>query len=69
MVIEGIHLVPGYLDLSGIDRATIVQLVIGVEDDQSHLSHFYSREAQTEAAGRVRGTSRTSRTSGCSATT
>jgi 2-phosphoglycerate kinase len=41
MVIEGIHLVPGYLDHSQIENARVVQLVIGVDDEQSHLSHFY----------------------------
>lgn len=48
MVIEGIHLVPGYLDLTRFDRARVVQLVIAVSDEQSHLSHFYIREVQTE---------------------
>ncbi len=48
MVIEGIHLVPGYLDHSQFENARVVQLVIGVDDEQSHLSHFYIREVQTE---------------------
>lgn len=48
MVIEGIHLVPGYLDLTRFDNARVVQLVIAVSDEQSHLSHFYIREVQTE---------------------
>lgn len=48
MVMEGIHLVPGYLDHRQFKNARVVQLVIGVEDEQSHLSHFYIREAQTQ---------------------
>lgn len=48
MVIEGIHLVPGYLDPRRFENARVVQLVIGVDDEQSHLSHFYIREIQTE---------------------
>jgi len=48
MVIEGIHLVPGYLDPHQFKSARVVQLVIGVDDEQSHLSHFYIREVQTE---------------------
>jgi 2-phosphoglycerate kinase len=50
MVIEGIHLVPGYLDPSSFEGARVVQLVIGVNDEQSHLSHFFIREAQTDGS-------------------
>jgi 2-phosphoglycerate kinase len=48
MVIEGVHLVPGYLDHSAFEGACVIQLVIAVDDEQSHLSHFYIREVQTE---------------------
>lgn len=47
MVIEGVHLVPGYLDPRQFSNVRVVQLVIGVADEQSHRSHFYIREAQT----------------------
>ena len=50
MVIEGIHLVPGYLDPRSFEGARVVQLVIGVNDEDSHLSHFHIREAQTEGS-------------------
>jgi 2-phosphoglycerate kinase len=50
MVIEGIHLVPGYLDLQHMHNARVVELIVGVEDEQAHLSHFYIREAQTEGS-------------------
>lgn len=50
MVIEGIHLVPGYLDPRQFKNARVVQIVIGVDDEQSHLSHFYIRELQTEGS-------------------
>ena len=50
MVIEGVHLVPGYLDASDIHNALVIQLVISVDDEQSHLSHFYIREVQTEGS-------------------
>ena len=50
MVVEGIHLVPGYIDSSVFENARVVQLVIGVDDEQSHLSHFYIREVQTEGS-------------------
>ena len=47
MVIEGVHLVPGYLDPRQFATVRVVQIVIGVDDEQSHRSHFYIREAQT----------------------
>jgi len=50
MVIEGVHLVPGYLDASAFEGACVVQIVIAVDDEQSHLSHFYIREVQTEGS-------------------
>jgi 2-phosphoglycerate kinase len=48
MVIEGIHLVPGYLDPDDFQDVRVVQLVVAVDDERSHLSHFYIREVQTE---------------------
>lgn len=50
MVIEGVHLVPGYLDARQFEGARVVQLVIGVDDERSHLTHFYIREAQTQGS-------------------
>lgn len=50
MVIEGVHLVPGYLDAENIEGALVIQLIIAVDDEQSHLSHFYIREVQTEGS-------------------
>ena len=48
LVVEGIHLVPGYLDPSSFANARVAQLVIGVADEEAHMSHFYIREVQTE---------------------
>ncbi len=48
MVIEGVHLVPGYLDARAFEDAWVVELVIAVDDDEAHLSHFYIREVQTD---------------------
>ena len=47
MVIEGVHLVPGYLDPHHFKNARVVHLIIAVDDEDAHLSHFYIREAQT----------------------
>lgn len=46
MILEGAHLVPGFLEnLEKIDRsrAVIVSLLIVVEDEELHRSHFYRR--------------------------
>lgn len=50
MVVEGIHLVPGYIDPSQFENARVVQLVVGVQDEDLHMSHFFSREIQTQGA-------------------
>lgn len=45
IVIEGAHIVPGFLDLdSHRDRILAVPFVLGVEDEGRHLSHFATRE-------------------------
>jgi len=48
LVLEGVHLVPGYLDSHQFRDARVVQLVISVEDEDAHRSHFYIREVQTD---------------------
>jgi len=48
LVLEGVHLVPGYLEPRQFKDARVVQLVIGVEDEDAHRSHFYIREVQTD---------------------
>ena len=48
MIIEGIHLVPGYIDPAEFTGATVVQLVVAVDDEDAHRSHFYIREVQTD---------------------
>lgn len=48
-ILEGVHLVPGFRDFSSFaDRAFIIPLVISVEDEELHRSHFYIRELETE---------------------
>ncbi len=50
LVIEGIHIVPGYLSPKQFAGARVVQLVITVDDEDAHRSHFYIREIQTEGS-------------------
>ncbi|HET6498506.1 MAG TPA: 2-phosphoglycerate kinase [Coriobacteriia bacterium] len=48
LVIEGVHLVPGYIEAAEFPGARVVQIVIAVEDEDAHRSHFYIREVQTD---------------------
>ncbi|MFA5844911.1 MAG: hypothetical protein WC971_08810 [Coriobacteriia bacterium] len=48
LVVEGVHIVPGYIEPSGSIAACVVQLVITVDDEDAHRSHFYIREVQTD---------------------
>jgi len=47
MMIEGIHVVPGFLDLKIFKDAFVVPLIVAVEDEKSHKGHFYVRGVQT----------------------
>ena len=45
IVIEGAHIVPGFIDLeSQQDRILAVPFILSVEDEGRHLSHFATRE-------------------------
>ncbi|MDP2232979.1 MAG: 2-phosphoglycerate kinase [Actinomycetota bacterium] len=48
LIIEGVHLVPGYIEAGQFKNARVVQLVITVDDEDAHRSHFYIREVQTD---------------------
>lgn len=48
LVIEGVHLVPGYIDPADFPGVRVVQMLISVEDEDAHRSHFYIREVQTD---------------------
>ena len=50
MVIEGAHIVPGFLDPKAFGgKAVIVPIVVQVEDEDLHRSHFYVRAHDTRA--------------------
>lgn len=50
LIIEGAHIVPGFIDLQSFaDRAVLVPLVIQVEDEELHRSHFYVRSGDSRA--------------------
>jgi 2-phosphoglycerate kinase len=49
-IIEGAHVVPGIVDPRFFKDAFVVQMVLAVDDEQQHRSHFEIREVETEGA-------------------
>lgn len=50
VIIEGAHVVPGFISPEGFStRACVVQLVVTVEDEELHRSHFSVRAHTTRA--------------------
>ena len=47
MVLEGVHLVPGMVDVHR-GRAIVVQCLVAIEDEDLHRSHFWVRDYATE---------------------
>jgi 2-phosphoglycerate kinase len=57
LILEGAHLVPGFiesLDEIGSDRAVVVSVLISVDDEKLHRSHFYRRDTDTRHRGNSR---------------
>jgi 2-phosphoglycerate kinase len=53
LILEGIHLFPGLVDLDAVSDGLVVQVVLTVEDDDDHLHRFAVRaEASERRAGR-----------------
>lgn len=50
VVVEGVHIVPGYIDfLEDFDsRAVVIPVIVWMEDENAHRSHFFLREIDTE---------------------
>lgn len=44
LILEGAHLVPGFVQSLDDDKAVIVPLLVTVEDEEIHRSHFYRRK-------------------------
>ncbi|MBE0428434.1 MAG: hypothetical protein IBX61_00990 [Thermoleophilia bacterium] len=47
MVVEGAHLLPGYLNEDLWTRAIVIQVVMAVTDEDRHRSHFFVRDQET----------------------
>jgi 2-phosphoglycerate kinase len=54
MIIEGAHLVPGFLEKIDSDDAVIVPLLVTIDDENLHRGHFYRRDRDTGARGSER---------------
>jgi 2-phosphoglycerate kinase len=48
LIMEGIHIVPGFMTLARFDEATVVELVITIEDGDFHRSRFLKRDEETQ---------------------
>ncbi|MFQ5574621.1 MAG: 2-phosphoglycerate kinase [Terriglobia bacterium] len=46
LVVEGVHMVPGFINLEKFRNALVVSLIISVDRD-AHRSHFYIRKVET----------------------
>jgi 2-phosphoglycerate kinase len=47
VIIEGAHVVPGFIKPDAMGDAVIVHLVVGVDDEELHRSHFFVRAHET----------------------
>ena len=47
MVVEGVHLVPGYLDRSRWGEAIVLEFMLAISDKERHRSNFTVREWET----------------------
>jgi 2-phosphoglycerate kinase len=51
LIIEGAHVVPGYLAPPSPDEAIVARVVLTVEDEAVHRSHFIARSHDARARG------------------
>jgi 2-phosphoglycerate kinase len=48
LVLEGVHLVPGMVELPSPDQAVSVFVVLSIEDEDEHVRHFHFRDEGSE---------------------
>ena len=48
IIIEGAHILPGFISPQQFPDALIVPLLVAVGDERQHRSHFYIREVETQ---------------------
>jgi 2-phosphoglycerate kinase len=49
LILEGAHLVPGFVDPAEFTDAFVVQFIIAVDDPEAHRSHFLARAHDTRS--------------------
>ena len=49
LIIEGAHVVPGFVQVPSRSEAIVASLVVTVDDEQAHRSHFVARDQDTRA--------------------
>jgi 2-phosphoglycerate kinase len=49
LIIEGAHIVPGFIQLPAADEAIVAPMVVTVDDEQVHRSHFVARSQDARA--------------------
>lgn len=54
LIVEGAHAVPGILDLPQRDDAVVAQMVVTVDEEPLHRSHFVARSQDARARGHER---------------
>jgi 2-phosphoglycerate kinase len=47
MVLEGVHIVPGFLPVEAFKDSTVVPMVVVVRNQEEHRKRFYLRDAET----------------------
>ena len=48
MIVEGAHIVPGFLSEELWPEAMVIQLILTVQDEDRHRGHFYVRDQETD---------------------
>jgi 2-phosphoglycerate kinase len=54
LIVEGAHIVPGFLDLPQPEAALVAPMVITVDDEQLHRGHFLARGRDARSRGHQR---------------
>jgi 2-phosphoglycerate kinase len=49
-LIEGVHLVPGLVQPIDVSRSAVIDVVVHIEDEQTHRAHFTMRGLQTDGS-------------------
>jgi 2-phosphoglycerate kinase len=54
LIVEGAHLVPGFLQKAESDDAIVVPILVTVDDEELHRSHFYRRGRESRTRPEMR---------------